>query len=142
MELALNNNLPENKVHSIVIRIRVIYFVLACFGIIVVLYSASGISSMFGYREGLVSTLDVLIYSSIYFGLRHIRKWVVPLILIHSAFSLYCSLLLILHQADNITMILSKFIAMMLVLFYAYQILFFSKGEARNYFGSQGTIIF
>ncbi len=131
----------EAKVESIVNKIRKIYFVLICLGVFGVLILL-GVSDKYGHKDSLGVIITLIVYLMIYFGLRLRKKWVIPFVLISSAFGVLRTLLAILQPAEDIEAIIHKFMAVIMFLFYAYQLKFFSKREVRAFFRSEGIIFF
>ena len=139
--------LPDEKIIKIVSILRKVY---VFFIIWVALYvgmflisSAMGETTNEIQREyGLESLIALLVYITIYIGLRKKNKWVVPLILIGSACSLFWIFLRIFTPADNIAMIVSKLIDVILLFFFIYQISFFRKKEVKSYFSTSGVEFF
>jgi len=86
--------------------------------------------------------LNILIDSLIFLGLRRKKHWVVVLIMICSALWLLYTLLSIFAPAADFRTLFQKFVAVALVLFYAYQINFFSKYEVKKFYGVKGFLIF
>jgi hypothetical protein len=132
----------EDKIESIVNKIQKVYFIFICFGIFSVIYISLGLSEKFGGKKSLELIISLIVFLTIYFGLRLRKKWVIPFILIMSAFAVFRELIAILQTAEGIGLLIGKFISVMLLLFYAYQINFFSKREVKTFFKSQGIVLF
>ena len=86
--------------------------------------------------------LYIIVYFTIYLGMRRKRKWLIPFILISSAFGILRTCLGILSPADNVETLLEKFFGVFFFLFFGYQLMFFSNQSVKNYFGVKGRVIF
>jgi hypothetical protein len=116
--------------------------VLVCFGIVTTISDVSGISENVPKNETWQGVINTLLFVAIYFGLRRKAKWLIPLILISSAWFLFSLFLSVLQPAANVTGLIAKAGGMIFVLLFAYQMHFFSKKEVKTHFGLQGTIFF
>ena len=129
----------EGRIEEIVLRIQKVYLALAILGVIATLSSIFGQSSLREISEDFVFLILLWI---IYFGLRRRRSWIIPLVLIMSAYSCIRILFVIFQPADDIMMLLSKILGGLLFLFFAYQINFFRKPGVRLFFGAKGHELF
>ena len=129
----------EDRIEKIVLRIQRTYLALAILGFLSALSSIFGQPSLRDISEDFVF---MLVYVLVYFGLRRRRSWVIPLILITSAFACIGFLIGILQPAVDVMMVLSKILIVLLFLFFAYQIVFFRKPEVRLFFGAKGQELF
>lgn len=86
--------------------------------------------------------ITFMVYVIIYIGLKNKMKWVVPLVLIVSSFSLFWAIIGIVIPSENIEMVVQKFISICLLLFFIYQLSFFSKREVKSFFNEQGVVFF
>ena len=86
----------------------------------------------------LFATVDFLIY----FGLRYRRGWVVTLLLIFAAYSCFASFIGALSPAENLKTLFAKIVVLLLLFFFAYNIMFFSKPRVRALFRDRGTLVF
>ena len=129
----------EGRIEEIVQRIQKIYLALALLGVISTLSSIFGQS---GLREISEDFFFLILLWIIYFGLRRRRSWIIPLVLIMSAYSCIRVLFVIFQPADDIVMLLGKILGVLLFLFFAYQINFFRKPEVRLFFGAKGHELF
>jgi hypothetical protein len=129
----------EDRIEKIVQRIQKVYLALALLGVFGILSSIFVQPSLREISEGFVF---LLVFWVIYFGLRRRRSWIIPLVLVTSAFSCIRFLIYILQPAVDVMMLLSKIVAGLLFLFFAWQIVFFRKPEARLLFGAKGHELF
>lgn len=129
----------EGRIEEIVLRIQKVYLTLAILGILGTLSSIFGQSNLREISEYFVFLILLWI---IYFGLRRRRSWIIPLVLIMSAYSCIRVLFVIFQPADDIIMLLSKILGVLLFFFFAYQINFFRKPQVRLLFGAKGHELF
>jgi hypothetical protein len=134
--------IKAERINTITNRIQKVYILFICTGTIGVISDVFGISGTSSQRETIEGAINLFLYFFVYIGLRLRKKWVIPLVLISSAFWLVSTFLSTFQQAVDILALLSKFGGIMLVLFCAYQIRFFSKPEVREFFGTKETIFF
>jgi len=127
------------RIFQIVARIRRVYLVLLIISWLVVFW---GICHPLNLRESLEALLYAILWTVIYYGLRSEESWVIPLIFINSAILCFSRLTDIFHPAENVKEIVFKVLSCLTILFFFYQILFFSKGEVRRYFGDKGKLLF
>jgi len=132
--------LTVDEIKTIAGRLQKIYLIFLCLGIpVAIIYIFTG---RYSQAENLQVPLNILIDSLIFLGLRRKKHWVVVLIMICSALWLLYTLLSIFAPAADFRTLFQKFVAVALVLFYAYQINFFSKYEVKKFYGVKGFIIF
>lgn len=93
-------------------------------------------------EDELESLIKLCLYLLIYLGVRRKKKWVVPLVLSTSAISSLICFLYVLNPATEAKLLLAKGVVALLCLFFAYQMIFFSKKEVRAIFGINEKIIF
>jgi len=129
----------EDRIEKTVLRIQRVFLALAILGVISTLSSIFGQSSLREISEDFVFLIVLWV---IYFGLRRRRSWIVPLVLITSAFSCIRVLIVIFQPADDIMMLLSKILGVLFFFFFAYQINFFCKPQVRLFFGAKGHVLF
>jgi len=134
--------LTDDKIITIANRISKVYFVLVCFGIIITISDGTGISENVPKTETWQGVINTLLYVTIYLGLRSKRKWLIPLILFASAWFLLSSFLSTFQPAVDIMGLVSKAVGIIIILFFAYQMHFFSKKEVKMHFGLEGTVFF
>ena len=134
--------LTDDRIIKITSRIQKVYFVFICIGTLDAIYNLSGISESSLRGESLQGTINLFLYIVIYIGLRLRKKWLISLVLISSAWLLLSTFLATFQSAVDVPGLLAKAVCIMLVLFYAYQMHFFSRREVKSYFGMKGTIIF
>jgi hypothetical protein len=123
-------------------RFRKAYIVLICIGTLTVISDLLGISENVPKSETWQGVINSLLYLTIYIGLKLKTKWLIPLVLISSAWFLLSTFLRTLYPAVDIPGLIAKAIGITLALFFAYQMHFFSKREVKIYFGMEGTVFF
>jgi len=130
------------KIDTIVSKIQKVYFILACLGFALAIFVYLGLFEKYGFKDGVKLTYATLIYFAIYFGLIRRKKWIIPLIQIFTALGLFWELIYFLQPVESIGNIVGKAISVLLIIFYGYQIHFFSKTEVKNFFRSKGSVLF
>ena len=128
--------MKEGKAETIISRIQKGFLALAIF------YSLDALLSGEELRETLESLLSALTFALVYVGLRGRKDWAVDLVLFSSAFSCYLNLFHLLVLAQGAGMIAAKVLNGLLLLFFCYQLAFFTKQEVRRLFGAQGFVVF
>jgi hypothetical protein len=131
--------MSEYRIETIVQRIQKVYLAFAILG---VFGTVSYIFRQADFLKILEASFFVLVDGSIYFALRSRKSWVIPLVLITSAFSCIRLLIFFFQPAEDIRTILIKIFAGLFFFFFAYQINFFRKSEVRLFFGSHGHELF
>ena len=134
--------LQNDKIEAVVIKIQRVYLSLTCLGFVLAVFVLSGLSGKYGLKDGFELTYTSFIYLALYFGLMRRKKWIIPLILLAAAFGLFRELIYILHPAESLSKIAGKAISVLLLLFYSYQMHFFSKTEVKKFFQSKGSFLF
>ena len=134
--------IPANRVNTLINRIQKVYLFIMVIVVLDLIYNLLSDSQTVSLRERLQGVLILFTYLSIYIGLKLRKKWVIPLILISSAFLLLSTFISGFEPANDIFGLISKVTAVILVVFCAYQIHFFSKREVRDFLGTRETIIF
>jgi len=122
-----------------VVIVRRVYLAL------VILLAINTLTSVFvlsNIRKMLEGFIFFIVYGVIYFGLRYMKDWVIQLVLITSAFSFFWFVIRILIPSVDITALVFKVLASLLVFFFGYQITFFRKPEVRRLFGAKGREVF
>lgn len=138
----MNTNFHERRISSTVVIIRKIYFTLLFLGVLGLVYLASGVSHVYGGKDIPGYLIFCLIVSIKYYGLRFRRTWVVPLILYASALGIIRILFTGVNAENGVIMVIGVPVFFMMVLFYAYQIYFFSRTDVNRFFGRKGLIFF
>jgi hypothetical protein len=134
--------LSDDRITTITNRIKKVYIVLFCIGILSILYDLANISENLPKDDIWQGVINSLLYFVLYIGLRLKTKWFTPLALISSAWFLLSAFLTTLQPAQDIHGLIAKAIGIIFVLFFAYQMNFFSKREVKIYFGLEGTMFF
>ena len=135
------HNLNETEIEKKIFALRKIYFVLLLIGFVALLFKLGKVMS--GDFNGVGEIiLYFIIYCTIYLGMRRKKKWLIPFILISSSFGILRGCLGVLSPADNVEALLGKFLGVFFLLFFGYQLTFFSNQSVKNYFGVKGRIIF
>jgi hypothetical protein len=141
--MTLVDTSTEDKIDVILKRIQKTYLVLLCLvGLFTLPLLTSIIDGSPIPNEELESLLQFITYLMIYLGLRNRKSWVVPLILLTSAFSSFLFFLHFLTPATELKLLMTKAIAALLCLFFIYQMIIFSRKEVRSLFGVSKQIIF
>lgn len=91
---------------------------------------------------GIELALDLLTVGVIYFGLRERKHWVVPFALIESIAHCCWSIARVFEPADRMTALFAKIAILLMIYFYAYQVVFFRKSEVKRFFGEPGLVLF
>lgn len=134
--------LMDDRILTITNRIKKAYFVFICIGSLDIIYYLSGISENPPRGEYLQGIITLVLYLLIYSGLTFKKTWLIPLVLITSAWILISTFLATLQPAVNLPDLLAKVVGIILVMFCAYQMHFFSRREVKAYFGTKETIVF
>ena len=78
----------------------------------------------------------------IFFGLKKEKSWTVILVLLCAYFAFFITILGFFQtNVVNGYDLLKKFFQLCLILFYAFQIVVFSRSETKHYFKEKGTIV-
>lgn len=93
-------------------------------------------------EETTQAIFQVFLYSTTYYGLRRKKAWVIPLVLLPAAFSIFLMGVAILNPAENLQALLVKIASVAFVWFLIYQLWLFSKREVQLLFGFKGKVIF
>jgi hypothetical protein len=141
METMKSKILTDDRI-IITKRIQRIYFALVCIGTLDVIFNVSGISENLPQGETLQGFVNLFLYLVVYVGLRFRKKWLIPMVLISSAWLSLIALLTTLQPAVDVSGLLTKPVGILVVLFCAYQMHFFSRREVKSYFGTKETIFF
>ena len=137
--------LTNSKIDSIVIKIQGVYLFLICWEIFFFIMELLGSYSKydrFQISRDFEDILRFVIQLTLYLGLKYRKKWVVPFVLLMSVSSIIIALLGILSPAESWQFILAKIFGVLFLLFYGYQLRFFTKAEVRKFFQSEGTVLF
>jgi len=138
IEEKMNEVVNTSKTNTIVNRIQKIYCLLTIISAIAVIYKISEGSGDVAAE----AALAFFVYFTIYIGLRQRKTWLIAIILIFSAFALLISFLASFEPAKDVASLLGKIGDIIIVIFSAYQIHFFSKKEVKPLFNAKGTIIY
>ncbi len=136
----VKGNHRKNPVEVIIIRIRYIYYILIVFTLGGVALALQFWKSDFSIYIG--AGIKVLAYILICYGLLRIKPWVIPLALIVSALGIINEVFALYISAENSFGIIIKFIGVLIICFYLYQIYFFRKKEIAKFFESENMDIF
>ena len=134
--------LGSDKIETIVIKIQKIYLFLTCLGFILTVFVIFDLLSQYGTKEGIELTFASIIYFALYLGLAKRKKWIIPFVLFAAAIGFFRELIYILHPAESLSKIAEKVISVLILLFYGYQIHFFSKTEVKKFSRTKGSVIF
>lgn len=133
--------------------IKNVYLLVAVLGVVTIIVTIFEQSQKEAITSIPSSSLIVIVYLLICYGLKRRREWVIPLVLAVSASSLITLFLQHAHLLDidydpkleplrNVFFIMRWLIYLAAIFFFAYQIYFFSKREIRKRFGVSEQIIF
>jgi len=134
-------NLQENEIERRVVTLRKIYVTLAVLGIIVLLIKWREFFSEDITKIGQIF-FHFIVYASIYFGLKNKRNWIIMFILFVSALGFLLGCLYVFSPANTLAELAEKISGIFFLLFYGYQLIFFSGQNVRTYYGVKGRIIF
>ncbi|MFH1113532.1 MAG: PDZ domain-containing protein [Pseudomonadota bacterium] len=129
----------QDKIRRAVRRIQRVYLVFSVAAFLMVL---SHLMEWKGIWDVLPGLSFGILYGLVYVGLRYRKEWVVTLILIFSAVSCLRFFILVMSPGENIRMMLAKVFGLALLLFFAYNIMFFRRARVRMLFGDKGTLVF
>lgn len=138
--------LGNDKIESIVIKIKKIYLFLICLYIVLIVIAILAPLNQYDIKNKIESTYKLtynfIIFLALYIGLPKRKKWIIPLILFFSSLGFLATLIDILHPAESLSRIAEKVIGLLVFLFFGYQIHFFSKAEVKKFFRTKGSILF
>lgn len=134
--------LQNNKIEDIVTKIQKSYLFLACLGLVLSIFVFLEFFDKYIVKDGSKLVVAFVIYFFLYFGLMLKKQWIIPLIQISAAFGFFWGLLYFMQPAGTIDNFLGKIISVLFILFYGYQINFFSKTEVKDFFRSKGSVLF
>ena len=133
--------LPFEKVTIICRRIQKFYLILLCFVIIDLVSRIPDIKNSVISQNWLEHAITLSTTTCIYIGLKTRAKWTVPLILFISAYGLFKAYLIGIQPTEGVMDLVYKCIAVLLVIFSTYQLIFFTKKEVKLFFNVRGTIV-
>lgn len=136
--MSADDSLMDGKTEKTVGRIQKTFLVLA---LIETSFALDRIADQ-EFADFFEISWAVVIYVSIYLGLRSRRAWVLPLILLYSAFSCFWRIQHLLILAQETGMLTVKVYYCLLLFFFAYLLVFFSKQQVKRLFGVKGRVIF
>ena len=123
-------------------------FIRNCILILAIIFSLSIIFellsgfSVLGIERLFRTALLCCIFWVIFFGLKKTKSWTVILVLLCAYFAFITTILGFLQtNVLNGYDLLIKFFQLCLILFYAFQIVIFSRSETKRYFKEKGTIV-
>ncbi|MEK6742707.1 MAG: hypothetical protein AABZ15_03810 [Nitrospirota bacterium] len=142
MEITNAKILPRDKIDAVISGIRKVYLVLVWFTGLYLVFNIFKVIDPLSRGKMLEMGLTFSIFIIICRGLKVRAHWLIPLILISSAYNLFSVFFNSMEPAKDIAEIIAKPVGMLLVLFYAYQLIFFSKTEVKSLFGAKGFNVF
>jgi len=134
----------NDKVSSRIDLFKKVYLVLFIMGALIVCVLLAGFSKKHNTEELPQILIGLVLFYSIYYGLKKKRRWVIPVVLVFPAYQLL-SYLFSIHAGTSEYLsinIISTAFKFSIALFYVYQIYFFSKKEVRKLFGVGEQILF
>ena len=129
----------EGAIKRTVLRIQQAYAVL---GVLVIVSVIVSLFDRPNPRDTMEAAIILLVYGTVYLGLRRRKEWVIPLVLVSSAVSSFWAAAAVLCPAGNVEEVLAKLFNGLLLVFFVYQLVFFSRREVRLFFRSKGRILF
>ena len=135
------SNLQDIQIERRIVSLRKIYFVLLLLGGITVSMKWRQVFSK-DLKEIAEIALQLIIYASIYIGLKRRNNWVIAFILIVSAFGFIWGFFYVYSPAQTFTEFIKKMGGIFLLIFFGYQLIFFTSQNVRKYYGIKGRIIF
>jgi hypothetical protein len=139
MRMSPDKQTGEDTVKAAVIRIQRAYVVL---GMLVIVFAIVAPIDEPSLRDCLEVVIFLLLCGTVYLGLHRRKEWVIPLVLVFSAGTSLWQAIVILSPAQDVEAVLGKLFSGLLLMFFVYQFLFFSRREVRLFFGSKGRILF
>lgn len=131
-----------DSIESTLNKIRKVYFTLSLLGIFFIMFLLSGSSYKYGIKDIPFVLFSTLVYISIYWGLKKKKAWINLFIRFFSVISIL-TICFKSHSYQSMhKLIIFWVIAFILVLFYIYQIYFFSKREVRTFMKEKGVTFF
>ena len=132
----------EIRINIILNLFSTLYFIFLCAGVVATLVVLINISGEYGsalYTTPLYAILYPLI---VYIGLKKRKGWLIPLILLTSAYQAYSGFLSLHLEVLGITTLTEKLFGYLLLLFSLYKLAFFTRPEVQRAFGEKGTVLF
>jgi hypothetical protein len=142
--------LTNDEIKTRISVIRYIYLLLACVAttvLLMLLLIAVKLATLKA-AEGLDFTfvppymVGLIIIWLIYYGLRRNKAWITILIPICCAIALFDGFLSLLQPINDGAGLAKKFVKLIVFMFNAYQIYFFTKPEVKKFYNMRGTVIF
>lgn len=134
--------LTHDKIEVRVRIIRRVYLALTILALAGVLYSLLRLSATNSAKDKIEFLVTALFYLVIYIGLEGKKSWIIPFVLIVSAFGLFREFLSMLHPSETSKEIIGKIVHLFMFAFFWYQLQFFSKSTVKKFFGSKGLVFF
>jgi hypothetical protein len=142
MEISNAKKLPRNKIDAVISRIRKVYLVLVWITGLYLIFNISKVIDPLSRGKMMEMGLTFSVFIIIYRGLKVRADWIIPLILIFSVYDLISVFFNSMEPSKDIAEIIAKPVGMLFVLFYVYQLIFFSKTEVKSLFGAKGFNVF
>ena len=133
--------MPVNSklTHKQIKAFEVIYLLLFITSLLLFLAEVTFSPMFLANKTRVELLLTVCVLFGIYYGLRNIKNWVILLILLTGYWGLLNTFLKIVEsQPTVIDFFVAKALGLLFFLFFAYQVLLFSKKETRDYFKTEG----
>ena len=134
--------LTHDTIEARVRIIRRVYLTLTILALVGVLFSLLNLSLINSTKDKIDSIVAALFYLVIYIGLEGKKSWIIPFVLIVSAFSLFREFLFMLDPSETTSDIIGKIVHLFMFAFFWYQLQFFSKSAVKKVFGSKGLVFF
>jgi hypothetical protein len=136
----------KDKIVSTVNFIRKVYLMLILLGIIGSCEIISDVINKQNVGQNVAILISIIIDIVIHYGLKHWKKWVVPLIIFASTLSIIHLTVstasgAVASQNTNIfSLTISYVMIIAMLFFYSFQIYFFTKKEVKIFWGIKGQI--
>ena len=139
--ITLNRNLQEHRIEEILTRLRRIYLAFIVLAGVFLPFELIGFEQS-NLPKIVGSAVGFGINGTVYIGLRRRRSWVIPLVLVTSAFGFFWAFCSMMDPAGDIWALFRKAFCCLLMFFFGYQISFFTKPQVRLFFGTKGQVLF
>jgi len=124
----------EKQIRIIVTVVKSLY--LFIFLLAVAILFLSFVHSLERFMSQIFLGLPAVVSGTIFFGLHKRKAWIIPIIVLVSAFSLVTGFL---SFPDTLSAIIGKWFGIFWAMFMLY---FFTRKEVREYFGAKGIFVF
>jgi multisubunit Na+/H+ antiporter MnhF subunit len=131
----------ESLIPSGVRFVRIVYAVGAIIWFYVLIRKVTGADRFMSFND-IEIIVNVIINSLAIYGLYKRKSWIVPLILIYSAWNFVAKFIRVIGGASpDLNALGHKFGHLLIALFFAYQLYLFTRKETKRYFQEKGQIV-